>query len=373
MNARAWSVIALALVASGLTSKDAMSEETARAQPAPVLAKAPATAKATAPATAKAKLTVSIKPAAKAALATATESPLVDEGAADGVLSSDGDTARAEPAELFQARLPSEPPAPVRAPTERPLALRRTADKPLELLAPSPSSGIGYKLLACCIIIAGAVWLLRRRGIIKPPKLQEAMKIVSRTSIGVRSELMLVNVDGQRLLLGITPGSIARLAVLPPLDAADEEPLVELAPNDAVDNEPGFESALRGARSKVEELAARVRRAARKDDAPRDEPSPRAQFTNDDEVPRERSVRRREERAPQREDTARRRPNLEVRDEEDEIERIRAALRSGLASADDARGRAPARSGRGERVSISVGDEQAASLGRLGRKASGAR
>ena len=70
--------------------------------------------------------------------------------------------------------------------------------------------------------------LHRRRSDVALPKTRRPqanpashdLTIVSRTSIGVRSELLIVNVDGQRLLIGVTAGSIQRLATLPdPLDA----------------------------------------------------------------------------------------------------------------------------------------------------------
>ncbi len=347
MSRRRSGVIRLALVASALTLANAADAE----EPAVLAPSAAAKARPAAPAKLPAKAAPApkapaAKGSAKAEAAAASDaadeegSDVAPDGSPSGELGSD-------PESLFEARLPSEG-LPRASAVDRPLSLRRANDKPLELLAPAPSSGLGYKLLACALIVGGAAWLLKRRGQ-KPKVAEAAMSIVTRTSIGVRSELMLVTVDGQRLLLGVTPGSIARLAVLPPLEAGldagvdagvdagidagiDAGP-ADLAPSEVLDNEPGFERALRSARAKIEELAGRAREPA-----------------------------------------LRRRPIVESTDEDEEIARIRAALRAREGGRGPAEFRREARPQQtGSRVSISVGDAQAAGLVRHARRAAGAK
>ncbi len=146
--------------------------------------------------------------------------------------------------------------------TERPLVIRRTPEKPLELSAQTPSDSIWIKLGVCGLIVAGGAYLFRKRGLFKAPVRTHTMTIVARTAIGVRSELLLVEVDGQKLLLGVTPGSISRLAVMP--GNGDAPALLEetLDPVARADQEPGFGVALDTARVKLEEFAARVKSRA---------------------------------------------------------------------------------------------------------------
>ena len=92
-----------------------------------------------------------------------------------------------------------------------PLALR--PNKPLEL-APEPQhASTAWKLGALLSLLgASAFWLQKRR---RPAGLQDPrLGIVRRVSVGFRSELVVVDVEGQRLLLGVTPHTIQSLAVL---------------------------------------------------------------------------------------------------------------------------------------------------------------
>jgi flagellar protein FliO/FliZ len=78
---------------------------------------------------------------------------------------------------------------------------------------------------------AGAWMWKRRKGAVQPER-RPSLVITARQTIGVRSELLVVEIGGQSLLLGVTPGAIQRLAVLPdPVAEAAEslepEPLAE--------------------------------------------------------------------------------------------------------------------------------------------------
>jgi flagellar protein FliO/FliZ len=100
---------------------------------------------------------------------------------------------------------------PVVAPASTPLALRPS--KTLEL-APEPQHGATtWKVAFVLALVGGAALYLRRRA--APIRRRDAeLTIVRRAPLGLRSEIVVVNVEGQRLLLGVTPHSIQSLAIL---------------------------------------------------------------------------------------------------------------------------------------------------------------
>lgn len=113
------------------------------------------------------------------------------------------------------AEEPEAAPAPA-AETEKPAA------HPLELrpsrssdAGPSGGYGIGLKLLAVAAVFAGAFLLFKRKNVLQAARATgNAPRIVSRTAIGMRNELLVVEVEGQKLLIGVTPSSIATLSVI---------------------------------------------------------------------------------------------------------------------------------------------------------------
>jgi len=111
----------------------------------------------------------------------------------------------------------SLPDAPA-AETGTPLALR--PNKPLELAHEPPPSSMGWKLVALAAILGGVAFYARKKMWVKPTE-DGQLTIVRRATVGFRSELLVVNVEGQRLLLGVTPNSIQSLAVL---DADEPSP-----------------------------------------------------------------------------------------------------------------------------------------------------
>ncbi|MBV9949917.1 MAG: flagellar biosynthetic protein FliO [Myxococcales bacterium] len=121
---------------------------------------------------------------------------------------------------------PAHPAALAPAPGDgaTPLALRPS--KPIAL-APEPAhAGVGWKLGLVALILGGGALYLRKR--LPARRTADAqLTIVRRAPIGIRSELLVVNVEGQRLLLGVTAQSIQTLATLDPLD---ETPAEEAAP-----------------------------------------------------------------------------------------------------------------------------------------------
>ena len=198
------SVIVLALLASGLTASVAFAQGTTTAQP-------------------------TAKPA-PADRATHTDPAKVDLG---------------RPA----ANPPQAPVGQPASPTSTGLPLRQ--DKPLSFAPDSPASGWWWKLPLVVIIIGGAWWYLKRRGFLKQPRDSHRMLILARTTISGRIELLIVDVDGQKLLIGSTPNSIQRIAVLPEVEerilvkAADEDELMD------EELEPGFDRAMDNAQRRL--------------------------------------------------------------------------------------------------------------------------
>lgn len=122
--------------------------------------------------------------------------------------------ASADPASTVEAApAPVAVVAPAPAPVEgTPLSLR--PGKPLEL-APEPAhTGWGWKLVALLSIGGGAAYYWRKRRGQGAAVEASPLLIVHRASVGIRSELLVVNVEGQRLLIGVTPQSIQSLAIL---------------------------------------------------------------------------------------------------------------------------------------------------------------
>lgn len=126
---------------------------------------------------------------------------------------------------------PSAAPAPT---TGTPLGVR--PQKALDLAQEPPSTGLGWKLAAVVLVGAGAAWAWRKRGAAVSLTETPSLRILRRTTIGVRSELLVVDIDGQRMLLGVTPSSIQNLYISPlPEGEADHE-ASPAAPE--VDDEP---------------------------------------------------------------------------------------------------------------------------------------
>ena len=90
--------------------------------------------------------------------------------------------------------------------------------------APTTPSLFGavFALLLVLALIVGLGWLLKRLpgSGFRPA---EGMKLVASLSVGAKERVVVVEVNGQQLLLGVTGGGISALHTLP-------EPLPPLAP-----------------------------------------------------------------------------------------------------------------------------------------------
>ncbi len=170
---------------------------------------------------------------------------------------------------------PAQGATPPAAPTGTPLALR--PGKPIELAQEPQHAGVGWKIVAALVVAGGAILYARKRG--RPGKAGSAeLTIVRRAAVGMRSELLVVNVEGQRLLIGVTPHSIQSLAIL---DAEEPKALPTQAPESALGER--FAAMLESA----------DRRTARR--AQPEKPQPEkaaatAPASDEDEAPRERST-----------------------------------------------------------------------------------
>jgi len=104
----------------------------------------------------------------------------------------------------------------------------RSATKSSKAVAAGPSVSLGRSLgaLLACSVLGGVALYLRSRKH-KAPKLRLAqLRVVGSTKLGGRAQLVLAEVDGRKILLGVTDNSVRKLGWMD-ADQAEEE---ELAP-----------------------------------------------------------------------------------------------------------------------------------------------
>jgi flagellar biogenesis protein FliO len=114
---------------------------------------------------------------------------------------------------------PEQPQAPV-----TPLSVRPSLPTQLSLAPSHEGLGLGYKVLAFAVVAGGLVLYARKkRGgrLLDAPK--SRIDILARSGLGVRSEVVVLEVDGTRLLVGMTPNAIQTLAVLDASAAENRE------------------------------------------------------------------------------------------------------------------------------------------------------
>ncbi len=123
-----------------------------------------------------------------------------------------------------------------------PILLALSADQALAAATgPEPvgAGALAQVALALALVLAllgGAAWLLRRLGRI-PGAGAGAVRVLGGVALGARERLVLVEVGGTQLLLGVAPGRVQTLHVL-------ERPV---AATPAGQGEGGFAARLRGA------------------------------------------------------------------------------------------------------------------------------
>ncbi|TAK21646.1 MAG: hypothetical protein EPO40_29545 [Myxococcaceae bacterium] len=164
------------------------------------------------------------------------------------------------PAPVLAAPAPApvvEAPAP--APAATPLPVRH--GRPLVMAARQTYPSGGWKILVGFGGLGLALFLWKRRVPVSTLSLGCEIQVVNRTSIGGKCELIVVDVGGQRMLLGATSGSVQYLAAI---DAP------ELASAAAPDKTAGFESMFAAARSRTRERGIEPRPREMAAERPRD-------------------------------------------------------------------------------------------------------
>lgn len=153
-------------------------------------------------------------------------------------------------------------PAPVveaPAPAATPLPVRH--GRPLVMAARQTYPSGGWKILVGFGGLGLALFLWKRRVPVSTLSLGCEIQVVNRTSIGGKCELIVVDVGGQRMLLGATSGSVQYLAAID-----GPEPASAGAP----DKTAGFESMFAAARSRTRERGIEHRPREMAAERPRD-------------------------------------------------------------------------------------------------------
>ncbi|MAY25062.1 MAG: flagellar biosynthetic protein FliO [Polycyclovorans sp.] len=92
----------------------------------------------------------------------------------------------------------------------------------METLPASPGFGHVLQMLAALVvvvgIILGASFVLKRFRLM--PQGNGAIQVKAVRALGARSQLVLVEVAGEQILLGVTPGQITRLSAEQPAPSA---------------------------------------------------------------------------------------------------------------------------------------------------------
>jgi hypothetical protein len=205
---------------------------------APAVATAPARTPVVAPVAPVAARVVAPAPVAPVAARTTAPAPVAVPVAAP---SPSALLARPEVATAAVTATTTTPSAPV---TATPLPVRPS--RPLVMAAERGYEGGGWKVLLGFAGLGLAFMLWKRRVPVSTLATGCEIQVVTRASLGGRSELLVVDVGGQRMLLGVTSGSVQYLAAIDGAEAA--------LPGDP-DKTAGFESMFAAARSRTREKA----------------------------------------------------------------------------------------------------------------------
>ncbi|MEO7806684.1 MAG: flagellar biosynthetic protein FliO, partial [Steroidobacteraceae bacterium] len=136
-------------------------------------------------------------------------------------------------------------PAHVHAQAAAPAASARPFASP-DVVTAMPAGGIGSvgQVTLALLLVLGAVfgvaWLIRRLRSLTLGGTQ-TIEVVAQVGLGARERAVLVKVAGEHVLLGVSPGRVTALHVLPP-DAVFDKPAAA-APS-GVAQRPNFKSLL---------------------------------------------------------------------------------------------------------------------------------
>lgn len=93
--------------------------------------------------------------------------------------------------------------------------------------APSTAGSLFQVLFGLVVVLglmAGAAWLLRRFGLAKPAA-AGAVKVIGGVNVGSRERILVVEVAGQWIVVGVAPGRVNTLTTMPRQEGIDvQEP-----------------------------------------------------------------------------------------------------------------------------------------------------
>ncbi|MEI9936952.1 MAG: flagellar biosynthetic protein FliO [Pseudomonadota bacterium] len=106
----------------------------------------------------------------------------------------------------------------------------RNAAKPIKAVAAGPTVGLGRSLgvLLLVSVLGGTALYLRSKKNHAPKARLAQLRVVGSTKLGGRAQLVLAEVNGRQILLGVTDGSVRKLGWLE-AEQAEEDELVPSA------------------------------------------------------------------------------------------------------------------------------------------------
>src|SRR6478735_2641748 len=109
----------------------------------------------------------------------------------------------------------------------------KSAAKPPQVVAGAPRMGLGRSLIALLSVsvLGGTALYLRSKKNRAPAKARIAqLRVVSAAKLGGRAQLVLAEVNGRQILLGVTDASVRKLGWMDPEPAEEEEELSSARP-----------------------------------------------------------------------------------------------------------------------------------------------
>jgi len=103
----------------------------------------------------------------------------------------------------------------------------KSSAKPAQTVAGAPRMGLGRSLVALLSVsVLGGTALYLRSKKKRAPKARLAhLRVVGATKLGGRAQLVLAEVNGRQILLGVTDASVRKLGWMDPEAVEEEEPL----------------------------------------------------------------------------------------------------------------------------------------------------
>ncbi|WP_194756470.1 flagellar biosynthetic protein FliO [Aliidiomarina indica] len=80
---------------------------------------------------------------------------------------------------------------------------------------------VSVVLILTILVILACAWMFKRFGQVAASQQHIPMRVLSVLSVGPKEKVVVVQVDDQRLILGVAPGSVTSLSELSPADPDD--------------------------------------------------------------------------------------------------------------------------------------------------------